>query len=165
MVTRLGYMLYAIASCIAVVVIAGGVVVWLYFAHPNKDPLGLVIVGWGIIFGLAVSVSAIGSLVDKTTRQQPSPIALVYCGPPPHRLQNCLFTIGAVEEGSHEREREGTAKPDQTAARDISRGTPSSTEDGWRTARVAFQPPRAKRDSVSTIVCYSVGRGGARKLI
>ena len=46
---RLGYLLYWIASWIAVIVIAAGIVVWLYFAQPNKDPLGLVIVGWGII--------------------------------------------------------------------------------------------------------------------
>ena len=29
-----------------------GIVVWLYFAQPNKDPFGLVIVGWGIIVWL-----------------------------------------------------------------------------------------------------------------
>ena len=52
MVTRLGYMLYAIASCIAMVVIAGGLVIFFYSAHPNKDPLGLVIVGLGLMIWL-----------------------------------------------------------------------------------------------------------------
>lgn len=33
--------------------IAGGMVVWLYFARPNYDPLGMVIVGLGIIVWLA----------------------------------------------------------------------------------------------------------------
>ena len=47
--TTLGHVLYWIASWIAVIVIAAGIVVWLYFAQPNKDPLGLVILGWGII--------------------------------------------------------------------------------------------------------------------
>jgi hypothetical protein len=52
MAPRLGYLLYWIASWIAVIVIAAGIVVWLYFAQPNKDPFGLVIVGWGIIVWL-----------------------------------------------------------------------------------------------------------------
>ena len=34
------------------ILIAAGIVVWLYFAQPNKDLLGLVIVGWGIIVWL-----------------------------------------------------------------------------------------------------------------
>ena len=45
----LGNLLYWIASWIAVIVVIGGIVVWLYFARPNYDPLGLIIVGWGII--------------------------------------------------------------------------------------------------------------------
>ena len=52
MAPRLGYLLYWIASWIAVILIAGGIVVWLYFARPNYDPLGLVIVVWGIIVWL-----------------------------------------------------------------------------------------------------------------
>ena len=52
MAPRLGYLLYWIASWIAVILIAAGIVVWLYFAQPNKDLLGLVIVGWGIIVWL-----------------------------------------------------------------------------------------------------------------
>jgi hypothetical protein len=52
MAPRLGYLLYWIASWIAVIVIAAGIVVWLYFAQPNKDPLGLIIVGWGIFVWL-----------------------------------------------------------------------------------------------------------------
>jgi hypothetical protein len=52
MAPRLVHLLYWIASWIAVIVIAAGIVVWLYFAQPNKDPLGLVIVGWGIIVWL-----------------------------------------------------------------------------------------------------------------
>jgi hypothetical protein len=42
MAPRLGHLLYWTASWIAVIVIAAGIVVWLYFAQPNKDPLGLV---------------------------------------------------------------------------------------------------------------------------
>jgi len=49
MATRFGHLLYFVASWIAVIVIASGVVAWLYFARPNYDPLGLVIVVWGII--------------------------------------------------------------------------------------------------------------------
>ena len=52
MAPRLGYLLYWIASWIAVILIAAGIVVWLYFAQPNKDPLGFVIVGWGILVWL-----------------------------------------------------------------------------------------------------------------
>jgi hypothetical protein len=52
MAPRLGHLLYWIASWIAVILIAGGIVVWLYFARPNDDPLGLVIVAWGIIVWL-----------------------------------------------------------------------------------------------------------------
>jgi len=52
MAPRLGHLLYWIVSWIAVIVIAAGIIVWLYFAQPNKDPLGLVIVGWGIIVWL-----------------------------------------------------------------------------------------------------------------
>jgi hypothetical protein len=52
MAPRLGHLLYLIASWIAVILIAGGIVVWLYFARPNYDPLGLVIVAWGIIVWL-----------------------------------------------------------------------------------------------------------------
>ena len=48
MAPRLGYLFYWIASWIAVIVIAAGIVVWLYFARPNYDPLGWVIVVWGI---------------------------------------------------------------------------------------------------------------------
>ena len=48
MAPRLGHLLYFVASLIAVIMIAGGVVVWLYFARPNYDPLGLGIVGTGI---------------------------------------------------------------------------------------------------------------------
>jgi hypothetical protein len=47
MAPRLGHLLYWIASWIAVILIAGGIVVWLYFARPNYDPLGLVIVRLG----------------------------------------------------------------------------------------------------------------------
>ena len=46
----LGNLLYWIASWIAVIVVIGGIVVWLYSARPNYDPLGLIIVGWGIIW-------------------------------------------------------------------------------------------------------------------
>jgi hypothetical protein len=46
---RLGYLIYWIASWIAVIVMASGIIVWIHFAQPNKDPLGLVIVGWGVI--------------------------------------------------------------------------------------------------------------------
>ena len=53
MAPRLGHLLYFVASLIAVIMIAGGVVVWLYFARPNYDPLGLGIVGSGIIVWLA----------------------------------------------------------------------------------------------------------------
>jgi hypothetical protein len=52
MASRLGHLLYWIASWIAVILIAAGIVVWLYFSQPNKDLLGLVIVGWGIIVWL-----------------------------------------------------------------------------------------------------------------
>ena len=52
MAPRLGQLFYWIASWIAVIVIAGGIIVWLYFARPNYDPLGLVIVGLGIIVWL-----------------------------------------------------------------------------------------------------------------
>jgi len=52
MAPRLGHLFYWIASWIAVIVIAGGIIVWLYFARPNYDPLGLVIVGLGIIVWL-----------------------------------------------------------------------------------------------------------------
>ena len=52
MAARLGYVLYWIASWIAVILIVAGIVVWLYFAEPNKDPLGLVIVGWGALVWL-----------------------------------------------------------------------------------------------------------------
>jgi hypothetical protein len=38
-----------------VIVIAAGIVVWLYFAQPDNDPFGLVIVGWGIIVWLGGS--------------------------------------------------------------------------------------------------------------
>jgi hypothetical protein len=48
----LGNLLYWIASLIAVIAITGGIIVWLFFARPNYDPLGLVIVGWGIIIWL-----------------------------------------------------------------------------------------------------------------
>jgi hypothetical protein len=52
MAPRVGYLLYWVASWIAVIVIAAGFFVWLYFAQPNKDPFGLVIVAWGIIIWL-----------------------------------------------------------------------------------------------------------------
>ena len=52
MASRLGHLLYWITSWIAVIVIAAGIVVWLYFAQPNRDPLGLAIVGLGIIVWL-----------------------------------------------------------------------------------------------------------------
>jgi hypothetical protein len=65
MAPRLGHLLYWIASWIAVILIAAGIVVWLYFAQPNKDHLGLVIVGWASLFGLGVARSGIGLLVDK----------------------------------------------------------------------------------------------------
>jgi Na+/phosphate symporter len=52
MASRLGSVLYWIASWVAVIAIAAGIVVWLFFARPNYDPLGLVIVGWGIIVWL-----------------------------------------------------------------------------------------------------------------
>jgi hypothetical protein len=54
MARRLGHLLYFVASWIAVIVIAAGIVVWLYFARPNYDPLGLVIVVWCIIIWLGV---------------------------------------------------------------------------------------------------------------
>ena len=54
MARRLGHLLYFVASWIAVIVIAAGIVVWLYFARPNYDLLGLVIVVWGIIIWLGV---------------------------------------------------------------------------------------------------------------
>ncbi len=38
MAPRLGHFLYWIASWIAVIVIAAGIVVWLYFDRPNYDP-------------------------------------------------------------------------------------------------------------------------------
>jgi hypothetical protein len=38
MAPRLGQLFYWIASWIAVIVIAGGIIVWLYFARPNYDP-------------------------------------------------------------------------------------------------------------------------------
>ncbi|WP_426531559.1 hypothetical protein [Bradyrhizobium sp. McL0615] len=53
MASRLGHLLYWVASWIAVIMIAGGMVVWLYFSRPNYDPLGLLIVGFGIIVWLA----------------------------------------------------------------------------------------------------------------
>jgi hypothetical protein len=65
MAPRLGYLLYWIASWIAVIVIAAGIVVWLYFAQPNKDSLGLVIVAGASLFGLGAVRSGIGLLVDK----------------------------------------------------------------------------------------------------
>ena len=52
MALRLGSVLYWIASWVAVIAIAAGIVIWLFFARPNYDPLGLVIVGWGIIVWL-----------------------------------------------------------------------------------------------------------------
>ncbi|MBR0851658.1 hypothetical protein JQ543_28225 [Bradyrhizobium diazoefficiens] len=52
MAARLGQLLYWIASWIAVIVIAAGVIVWLYFARPNYDPLGLLISACGVIIWL-----------------------------------------------------------------------------------------------------------------
>jgi hypothetical protein len=52
MAPGLGYLLYWIALWIAVILIAGGLVIWLYSARPNYDPLGLVIIGWGILVWL-----------------------------------------------------------------------------------------------------------------
>lgn len=52
MAPRLGYLLYWIVSWIAVIVIAAGFVVWLHFSQPNKDLLGVVIVGWGVFLWL-----------------------------------------------------------------------------------------------------------------
>ena len=52
MASHLGHLIYWIASWLAVIVIAGGMVVWLFFARPNYDPLGLIIVCWGIIVWL-----------------------------------------------------------------------------------------------------------------
>jgi hypothetical protein len=52
MAPRPGYLLYWIASWIALIVIAVGLVVWLYVARPDYDPLGLVIVLWGILIWL-----------------------------------------------------------------------------------------------------------------
>ena len=49
MAPRLGYLLFWIASWIAVIVIAAGIVSWLNSAQPHKDPLGLLIVGLGIV--------------------------------------------------------------------------------------------------------------------
>ncbi len=49
MASGLGHLLYWITSWIAVIVIAAGIAVWLYFARPNYDPLGLLISAWGII--------------------------------------------------------------------------------------------------------------------
>ena len=43
---------YWITSWIAVIVIAAGIVVWLYFAGPNYDPLGLLISVLGVIIWL-----------------------------------------------------------------------------------------------------------------
>jgi hypothetical protein len=47
MASRLGSVLYWIASWVAVIAIAVGIVIWLFFARPNYDP-----VGWGIIVWL-----------------------------------------------------------------------------------------------------------------
>jgi hypothetical protein len=52
MASRIGHLLYWIASWLAVIVIAGGIIVWLFFDRPNYDPLGLIIVCWGIIVWL-----------------------------------------------------------------------------------------------------------------
>ena len=52
MASRLGSVLYWIASWVVVIAIAAGIVVWLFFARPNYDPSGLVIAGWGIIVWL-----------------------------------------------------------------------------------------------------------------
>jgi hypothetical protein len=49
MAPRLGYLLFWIASWIAAIVIAAGIISWLNSGQPNKDPLGLLIVGVGII--------------------------------------------------------------------------------------------------------------------
>ena len=52
MAARLGHLLYWITSWIAGIVIAAGVVVGLYFARPNYDPLGLLISVLGVIIWL-----------------------------------------------------------------------------------------------------------------
>ena len=53
MAPPVGYLLYWLASWIAVIVITAGIIVWLYFARPDKDPLGLAIAGTGIIIWVA----------------------------------------------------------------------------------------------------------------
>ena len=52
MAPRLGHLLYFLASWIAVIVIAAGLLIYFYFARPNTDPLGLVVVGWGALIWL-----------------------------------------------------------------------------------------------------------------
>ena len=52
MARHLGYLLYWIASWTAVILIAAGIVVWLYFARPNYDPVGLLISACGVIIWL-----------------------------------------------------------------------------------------------------------------
>jgi hypothetical protein len=48
-----------------VILIAGGIVVWLYFARPNYDPLGLVWLPGASLFGLEAVLFGIGLLVDE----------------------------------------------------------------------------------------------------
>ena len=52
MAPHLGHLFYWITSWVAVIVIAAGIVVWLYFARPNYDPLGLLISVLGVIIWL-----------------------------------------------------------------------------------------------------------------
>ena len=59
MAPRPGRLLYFVASRIAVILIAGGIVVWFYFARPSYDSLGSVVVGWGIIVWLGAVQSDI----------------------------------------------------------------------------------------------------------
>jgi hypothetical protein len=52
MLPRLGHLLYFFTTWIAVIFIAAGLLIYLYFAQSNTDPLGLVVVGWGALIWL-----------------------------------------------------------------------------------------------------------------
>ena len=49
---RLEHLLYFLVSWIAVIFIAAGFLIYFYFARPNTDPLGLVVVLWGALIWL-----------------------------------------------------------------------------------------------------------------
>ena len=53
MLPRLGHLLYFFTTWIAAIFIAAGLLIYFYFAQPNTDPLGLVVVGWGALIWLA----------------------------------------------------------------------------------------------------------------